>query len=114
VKKVEMDNHFLPRVGMQCRYLLENGDTRIRSSSYAFHPERIEFSETDEGEKSIRHYILGRIDDNRSKISIDVYIEKTFLQPWLFTHGSSKFGGKSEIALSSGDEWNPQHHHRTR
>jgi hypothetical protein len=77
VKKVEMDNHFLPRVGMKCRYLLEHGDTRICSSSYAFHPERIEFSETDEREKSLRHYILERIDDNRSKISIDVYIEKT-------------------------------------
>src|SRR6266581_54892 len=34
VKNVEMDNHFLPRVGMQCRYLLEKGDTRICSSSY--------------------------------------------------------------------------------
>jgi hypothetical protein len=63
VEHVEMDNHFLPRVGMQCRYLLEHGDTRIRSSSYAFHPERIEFSETDARDKSLRHYILERIDD---------------------------------------------------
>jgi len=90
VKKVEMENHFLPRVGMKCRYLLENGDTRIRSSSYSFHPERIEFSETDEREKSIRHYILERIDDNRSKISIDVYIEKTILQPLLFKLAKKK------------------------
>jgi hypothetical protein len=90
VKKVEMDNHFLPRVGMKCRYLLENGDTRIWSSSYAFHPERIEFSETDEREKSLRHYILERIDDNRSKISIDVYIEKTILQPLLFKLAKKK------------------------
>jgi hypothetical protein len=69
---------------MKCRYLLEHGDTRICSSSYAFHPERIEFSETDAREKSLRHYILERIDDNRSKISIDIYIERTLLQPWLF------------------------------
>lgn len=90
VKQVEMDNHFLPRVGMQCRYLLEHGDTRICSSSYAFHPERIEFSETDAREKSLRHYILERIDDNRSKISIDVYIAKTLLQPWLFKLAKKK------------------------
>jgi hypothetical protein len=33
---------------------------------------------------------------------------------YILAHGSSKFGGKSEIALSSGDEWNSKHHHRTR
>jgi hypothetical protein len=30
------------------------------------------------------------------------------------THGSPKFGGKSQLALSSGHAGEPQHHHRAR
>lgn len=52
VKKVEEVNHFLPRVGMRCRCIMENGQVVIYTTNYSYHPERIEFSETDEMKKT--------------------------------------------------------------
>ena len=58
VKTVEEVNHFLPRVGMRCRCVMENGQVIIYASSYSYNPERIEFSETDEQKKSSTYYLL--------------------------------------------------------
>ena len=39
VKKVEEVNHWLPRVGMRCRCILENGEVITYSSSYIYRPD---------------------------------------------------------------------------
>jgi Protein of unknown function (DUF2652) len=76
VKSVEEVNHFLPRVGMRCRCVMENGEASIYSSSYSYHSERIEFSETDENNKNSTYYTLEKISDNKTKLTIDFYIKK--------------------------------------
>jgi len=84
VKAVEEVNHFLPRVGMRCRCIMKNGETSIYSSSYSFHPERIEFSETDEKRKSTIYFILEKT-GSKTKLTIDFYTTKNIAAQILFT-----------------------------
>ncbi len=73
VQKVEEVTHFLPRVGMKCRRTMDNGTTTIYSSSYTFHPDRIEFSETDEDKKNATHYLLENKGAGKVLLTIDYY-----------------------------------------
>lgn len=81
VKKIEEVNHYLPRVGMRCRCILENGETAIYASSYSYHPERIEFSETDEKKKSSSYFIIEKTGNNKTRLTHDFYLNKNlFMQ----------------------------------
>lgn len=84
VKSVEEINHFLPRVGMRCRSILENGEVITFSSSYFYQDDRIEFSETDEKKKNSTYFILEKIDKNKTKLTLDFYLEKNPLAEILF------------------------------
>jgi hypothetical protein len=84
VKAIEEVSHFLPRVGMRCRCLLENGESFIYASSYSFTPERIEFSETDEKEDSTRYYTLEKINEHTTKLTIDHYLPRNLIAEYLF------------------------------
>jgi hypothetical protein len=84
VKAVEEVSHFLPRVGMRNRLILENGEVNIYASSYSFTPERIEFSETDENKKNSTYFILEKISDSKTKLTIDFYIQKSSLDQLIF------------------------------
>jgi len=84
VKAVEEVSHFLPRVGMRNRRILENGEVVSYASSYSFTPERIEFSETDENKKNSAYFILEKISDNKTKLTVDLYIRKNSVNELLF------------------------------
>jgi hypothetical protein len=84
VKSVEDINHFLPRVGMRTRRILDNGETIVYASSYSFTWEHIEFSETDEGRKTSIYFILDKLSDDRTKLTIDYYIRKNGIDQLLF------------------------------
>jgi hypothetical protein len=84
VKAVEEVAHFLPRIGMQCRCIMENGQVSIYSSSYSFHPDRIEFSETDMKDHSTVNYTLEKTGDNTTRLTIDLYLEKNFISEMMF------------------------------
>ena len=84
VKAIEEVMHFLPRIGMQCRCIMENGQVNIYSSSYSFHPERIEFSETDVKDNSTVYYTLEKIAENKTKLTLDFYLEKNAIRQALF------------------------------
>ena len=84
VKTVEEVNHFLPRVGMRCRCVMEDGQVVIYTSSYSFHPDRIEFSETDEMKKSSTHYLLEKTGDNKTRLTLDIYLKKNMLRQMIF------------------------------
>jgi len=78
VQKVEEQNHFLPRVGMKYRFTLENGTATYFASSFLFQPEHIEFSETDENSGTIFYFTIEKIDDEKTKFTIDQYAKKNF------------------------------------
>jgi hypothetical protein len=84
VKAVEEVNHFLPRVGMRCRLIMDDGQEIIYASSYSYHPDRIEFSETDEKKKSSAHYILEKTGDNKTRLTLDYYVEKNAINDVVF------------------------------
>jgi len=77
VKKVEEVDHMLPRVGMRCRRIMENGQANIYASSYRFSPEKIEFSETDERKENALYFTLEKKEENRTKLTLDFYIKKS-------------------------------------
>ncbi|MEO6722701.1 MAG: DUF2652 domain-containing protein [Ferruginibacter sp.] len=84
VKTVEEVSHFLPRVGMRCRCVLDSGEEIIYASSYFYNSERIEFSETDEKKNSTVYYVLEKVTDNKTKLTIDYYLDKKTMMPLIF------------------------------
>jgi hypothetical protein len=84
VKKVEELTHFLPRVGMKNRRILENGEAVVYASSYSFHPEKIQFSETDEQKRNSTYFTLEKIDKTRTKLTVDLYIRKNIFREIAF------------------------------
>ncbi len=84
VKKVEELNHFLPRVGMRCRCIMENGNAVIYSSSYSYSDNKIEFSETDEQDKVTVYNTLEQTGNNRTILKIDYYLKKNLADEIIF------------------------------
>lgn len=85
VKRVEEVAHYLPRVGMKCRCIMENGETVTYSSSYFYQPEHIEFSEMEENNDILTYYTLEEKDREHTKLTLDVYIDKSLVRKILFT-----------------------------
>lgn len=77
---------------MRYRSVMEDGQSVIYSSSFSFHPERIEFSEIDENRKSTSYYLLEKTADNKIKLTIDYYIRKNIASQILF-----KLNGKKKM-----------------
>ncbi|HKO81329.1 MAG TPA: DUF2652 domain-containing protein [Chitinophagaceae bacterium] len=84
VKAVEMVSHYLSRVGTRCRCLLDNGHSVIYASSFAYHPDRIEFSETNETEKNSVYFTLEKISATKTRLSLDFYIKKNIASGFFF------------------------------
>ena len=76
VKQVEEVGHFLPRVGMRCRSVLETGEVITYSSSYTYSDERIEFCENEQGTGVAMYYTLEKIEKMRTRLTIDYYIDR--------------------------------------
>ena len=79
IKSVEAIDQHLPRVGMRCRCVMDNEQDVIYSSSYSNSGDRIEFSETDEKKVYSTYFILEKIADNKTKLTIDFYLKKSII-----------------------------------
>jgi hypothetical protein len=84
VRSVEMVSHYLPRLGTSCRCLLDNGKTIIYASSYAYRPDRIEFSETNKSDETTIYYTLEKITAYKTRLTIDYYIKQNWAAEFLF------------------------------
>ena len=84
VKSVEEVHHFLPRVGMRSRIVYENGQSMLYASSYSYHPDRIEFSETDEKKKNSTYFVLEKKGPDKTMLTIAFFIKNAFPGPLLF------------------------------
>ena len=84
IKAVENVYHYLPRVGMKYTSISDEGKKVIYSTDYSFSPERIEFTETDEGKNNATTYLLEKITDNKTRLTLDFYKRKSFLNNALF------------------------------
>jgi hypothetical protein len=84
VIRVEEVGHLLPRVGMRCRCVMEEGEVVTYVSSYRYHPDRIEFSETDEKQHSSTRFLLEKKGNHQTKLTLDFYLRKNFVAQLLF------------------------------
>jgi hypothetical protein len=84
VKTVEEVSHLLPRIGTRCRCILDNGQSILYTTSYSYHPDKIEFSETDEKNKSSTYYTLEKVDHQKIRLTLDFYIMKNIVQQIMF------------------------------
>ena len=84
VQRVEEVDHFLPRVGMKCRVVRDDGEFLMYASSNVFTPDNIQFSETDEDKKQSTYYTLEMIAEYRTRLTIDFYIPKSFIGETMF------------------------------
>jgi len=79
VKAVEELTHYLPRVGMKCRCITENGTSIIYSNQFHYTDEKIEFSEQDEKKTMCLRYTLDRVRAKRTRLTLDYYVANDFL-----------------------------------
>ena len=84
VRRVEEVSHLLPRVGMRCRRVMDDGQVTLYASSYSFRPDRIIFSETDEDRRSATYFTLESLDPNRTRLTVEFYLRKSPLRELLF------------------------------
>jgi hypothetical protein len=83
VQSVEEVSHYLPRVGMRCRHVMEDGQSTVYATSYSFRPDRIQFSETDEDRSTATYFTLEAIEPYRTRLTVDVYVKKGFARELL-------------------------------
>jgi Protein of unknown function (DUF2652) len=84
VKGVEELTHYLPRVGMKCKVVTENGTLMIYSNNFSYTDNKIEFSEQDENKNTGLRYTLERIGPKRTSLTLDYYIENDFVNQLSF------------------------------
>lgn len=90
VKKIEELNHFLPRIGMRSRWVLDSGEVVNYSSSYTYRADKIEFSETDEKNKLVTYFTLVKKEDKKTELTIDIYKGGSWLEKLLFSFSGEK------------------------
>src|SRR5690606_31986464 len=73
VKEVEVENHFLPRIGLRCKLISDMGESYTYSSYFSFKNDKIEFSETDEGREILFYYTLEELGNEKTKLTFDYY-----------------------------------------
>jgi hypothetical protein len=96
VKKVEEVDHFLPRVGMRSRVSLDNGQVLIYTSSYSYQQDRIEFSETDEKKTNTVYFLMEKVSNDVTRLTISYYVRQDPVTNFLFRLTKKK---KMEAAL---------------
>ena len=80
----ELD-HTLPIIGTKYRYISDNGQAILYTSSFSYDPEnKIVFSETDEKSKTATYYVIEKINEHRSRLTIEFYLQKNFVAQTLF------------------------------
>ena len=85
VKTVDEVEHFLPGVGSRHRCVTDKGVLYLYTSSFNYDPEQqITFSETDEKKKSSVYYILEKTGENKSRLTIELYLKKSLFAPIVF------------------------------
>jgi Protein of unknown function (DUF2652) len=90
VQKVEEVNHFLPRVGMRCRCILEDGQIITIATSYTYTDDRIEFCELEEGTGNATYFKLEKLEPKKSRLTIDYYIENNLFKQIAFSFTKKK------------------------
>ncbi|MCW3118092.1 MAG: hypothetical protein JWM28_2174, partial [Chitinophagaceae bacterium] len=63
---------------------MDNKETVILATSYSYHPEKLSFSETDETTDSTKYFYIEKTGDHQTKLTVDIYLEKSKVNQFLF------------------------------
>ena len=92
IKTIEEVNHYLPRVGMKCRCVTDDGESYLTSTSYTYTEDTIGFTETDD-RGQVTQYYLQKISPSSTQLTIDYFIPDSLFQLIIF---SSRKKAKTE------------------
>lgn len=84
VKKVEILDHYLPRVGMRCRAERSTGEAFIYASSYVYSPEKLEFTETNETDNTVTRYTIDILAEKQSRLTLEYFVNNNAVSLTLF------------------------------
>jgi hypothetical protein len=86
VKGIDQVDHLIPGIGTKHRCLLDKGFVIMYSSTFSYDPDtKIEYSETDEKKKHATYFTLEKLDANKSRLTVDLYIRKNLLMQTMFS-----------------------------
>lgn len=89
-KGVSEVDYQLPRIGNHYKCILERSEEKMVTSSFSFHPNHVVFSETDEKKKSAVYFVLEKVSDNKTKLTLEYYLDKNVLSNLLFSIAKKK------------------------
>ena len=75
VRAIDEVSHYLPMVGTKHRCVLENGQAFIYTTHFSYSPEKIVMVETDEKKRVSSYFIFEKINENRTRFTIDFYLK---------------------------------------
>ncbi|GGN11329.1 hypothetical protein GCM10010967_54020 [Dyadobacter beijingensis] len=85
VKSIEELDHFLPAIGSRHKRIREDGEAVLYASGFSYDPDsRIIFSESDEKLTSTLHFVLEKLAENRTRLSLDFYLKRDPLKQLAF------------------------------
>jgi hypothetical protein len=106
VRSIEELDHFLPGLGSRHKCIRNDGEAIMYASGFTYDPEsRVVFSETDEGLAGTLYFVLEKLGDNRTRLSLEYYLKKNPLKQLsfgLFKKDKMEAGFKKSLANLQG------------
>jgi len=90
IKAIDEISHYLPQVGTRHRCVLENGQMFLYTTHFSYSPEKIVMVETDEKKRSSTYFIFDKINENRTRFTLDLYLKKNPLLQLIFNLSMKK------------------------
>jgi hypothetical protein len=85
VKSIQELDHFLPGLGSRHKCVREDGEVIIYSSGFSYDPDStVVFTESDEALTGTLYFVLEKLDENRTRLSLDYYLKKAPLKELTF------------------------------
>lgn len=84
VKGIDQVSHYLPRVGTKHRCVLQNGQVVMFTSNFSFGPEKIVYAETDEKKRASTYFVFEKVNDDKARLTLDLYLRKNPLLQAMF------------------------------
>jgi Protein of unknown function (DUF2652) len=84
VKKTDEVSHHLAQVGTRHRCILDKGTVIMYTSNFSYSPEKIVYSETEEKKKHEGYFIFEKTGDNKTRMTIEMYLKKNWLTQTMF------------------------------
>ncbi len=84
IKEIGGLNHVLPQVGTKHHCVLENGQMIMYTSNYSYQSDKIVYGETDDKKEKAAYMTFEKTDENKTRMTLDIYMKKNFIAQTLF------------------------------